>query len=71
MKYIYRNGRLAGWNKTIKLKSGEKLRLGCYSLMKLDGYYAIKKGRKTLKRVSNLKEGVEALMVIKKGDKNE
>ena len=71
MKYIYRNGQLAGWNNTIKLKPGEKLRLGRYSLMESDGYYVITKGRKTLKRVCSLKEGLETLMVMKRGNKNE
>ena len=71
MRYIYRNGQLAGWNNTIKLKPGEKFRLGRYSLMESDGYYVIKKGRKTLKRVHSLKEGLETLMVIKRGNKNE
>ncbi len=71
MKHIYRNGQLAGWNNTIKLKPGEKLRLGRYSLMESDGYYVITKGRKTLKRVRSLKEGLETLMVMKRGNKNE
>ena len=71
MKHIYRNGQLAGWNNTIKLKPGEKLRLGRYSLMESDGYYVITKRRKTLKRVRSLKEGLETLMVMKRGNKNE
>ncbi|MBQ6461148.1 hypothetical protein IJJ36_01795 [Candidatus Saccharibacteria bacterium] len=51
------------------MEPGEIIRLGRYSLIELDGRYAIKKGRKTLKRVGSLLKGVKVLIAMKRGDK--
>ena len=67
---IYKNFQPTNYRKAIKMKPGEVFRLGRYSLIMRNNSYIIKKGKKQMMAVDNLKKGLEALIKKKKRKTN-